>query len=189
MKILRRAACLMTAVVLVISLVLPVTAQTTETGLEIRTETVEGLQYRVITGTGEQVRASMNYFSSVFSSIDPQSGKIDLGGVFVTKSDIPVNFTLTVERSTNNSSWTAVSGQSWTESYNALAYAAQPMYRTYANPAKNYYYRTNAYAEYRVNGILHEGVRAYSSGVRYPKVSRSTNTSQEPIYEIYQLVK
>ena len=186
--ILKKAAGLTMAVVLTVTMALSAAARTAETGPEIRTEIIDGREYQVLTGTEAQVKANMQYFSSVYATVEPQSGKLHLGGAFITKSNIPVNFSMAAERSTNNSSWTSVSGQSWTQSYNALAYAVQPMYRTYANPLSNYYYRTNAYAEYRVNGILIEGVRAYSPGARYP-AAKAAAIVEEPTYEVYQLVE
>lgn len=187
-SILKKAAGLAMAAVLAVSMVLPAAAQTPETGLEVRTEMIDGREYQILTGTEDQVKAEMRYFSSVLASVDPQSGKINLGATFIAKSNIPVNFTVSVQRSTNNSSWSDVLGQSWTQTFQATAYLVQPMYRTYNNPVKNYFYRTGAYAEYRVNGVLFEGVQVYSPGAYYSN-TRAASNAEEPFYEVYRLIK
>ena len=61
-SILKKAAGLAMAAVLAVSMVLPATAQTPETGLEIRTEMIDGREYQVLTGTEDQVKAEMRYF-------------------------------------------------------------------------------------------------------------------------------
>lgn len=188
-KLRKFTACLAMAATLLTSVMLPAAAAMPNSiGPEIRTEMIDGREYRVIIGTEAQVKADLEYFSAVFATVNPRSGAVDINGSFITLANIPVTFTLTAERSTNNSNWSAVPNQSWSQSFQAYAYAVQPMYRTYANPTNNYFYRTNAYAEYRVNGILIEGVRAYSPGAWYP-TARSAAIVDEPTYEIYQLVE
>ena len=187
-KLRKFTACLITAGILLSGAMLPAAAQSSDTSPEITTTVIDGHTYKVITGTETQVKAEMRFFSSVFATVNPQSSAVDINGAFVTVANIPVTFTLTAERSTNNSSWSAVPSQSWSQSFQAYAYAVQPMYRTYNNPTKNYFYRANAYAEYRVNGVLYEGVRAYSPGRWYP-ATRAASDAGETIYEVYQLVE
>lgn len=96
-KLRKFTACLAMAATLLTSVMLPAAAAMPNSiGPEIRTEMIDGREYRVIIGTEAQVKADLQYFSAVFATVNPRSGAVDINGTFITLANIPVTFTLSV---------------------------------------------------------------------------------------------
>ncbi len=151
-------------------------------------------QYRTFRGTWLQVQAQLDYFSSVFASVNTTANSVVVGGDVTTFDDRTVTLTLTAERSLNNSTgWSAVPGKTWTDSFSTRGMLPEYMTRTCQSPASGYFYRSNLSAYcYSSGGVLLEGVQVASPGKYYRAGATSaelmSSVAEEPIYEVIQLI-
>ncbi len=151
-------------------------------------------QYRTVRGTWMEVADELQYFSSVFASVNTTEDAVVVGGNVTTGADRTVSMTLTVERSVNNTSgWTAVTGQTWAQSISTIGGLPQSMSRYYNDPVSEYFYRSNFFASCYSGSVLLESVRVYSPGKYYRSATKTSSETAadaqgELIYEVTQLV-
>ncbi len=151
---------------------------------------IDGHQYRVITGTQEEIQPRLKCFSSVFATVAVYSSSVAGAGNFTPLVSEKITFTVSLEKNTSNSTsgWSGT-GKSTVEDFtNLMPGDTQLTSVSYAKPPTNYYrIKATAVCKNSANIIL-EQVTAHSPAKRYP-AARAASDADETIYEVYQLVE